>query len=517
MTFFALLLFSQVTGDHINWTVPPVTISSSSLAASDPQVAIDASGNAAAIWVENGLIKASLKPASGSWSTGTTISNSGASSPSLVSDTSGNLTAVWLESGVVKAASMPSGGSWSALTSLSLSNASSPNIAVDSAGDVVAAWARLGNIESSTKLSGGSWQTRQTITSSSATSPRVAVGGTGSGRTAFIVWSGVSSSTNVVFASNKPITGNWSAQTTISNTAHNAGFATVAADASANAVAVWYAYDVASSNYSNVNVQSTYKPFDKSWRAPNVLSASGIRNPATLGASVAFDAIGNAVAVWNTSYDDITYNVESAVLPLRGQWTNATTLVNSNLFASQASMAVSSLGDAITVYMFYNGAYLLIQSSESNFSGFINNVWAVPTTLSVGTNQGFPKIAATLTGNTINAVSVWLTTNGTVNTISATTGTRSVVLPPTSLAVSQSSNSFGGVFTEYQNTVSWTASTAPNVVGYIIFRNGTPIAEVGADEVEFVDRNRVQSASVTYGVAAIDNQGSQSTIPTVSL
>jgi len=320
-----------------------------------------------------------------------------------------------------------------------------------------------------------------------------------------------------VFASNKVITGNWNAQTVISSTAHNAGFATVAADVNANAVAVWYAYDVASSNYSSVNVQASNKPFDKSWRAASVLSAPGIRNPATLGASVAFDAIGNAVAVWNTSYDDITYNVESAVLPLRGQWTNSTTLVNSNLFASEASMAVSSLGDAISVYMFYNGSYLLIQSSESNFSGYVNNVWAVPTTLSTGTNQGFPKVAATLTGNTINAVSVWIGTNGTVNTISATTGTRSVVLPPTSLTVSQASTSFGGVFTEYHNTVNWTASGASNIVKYIIFRNGTPIAEVGADEVQFIDRNRVQSASVTYGVAAIDNQGSQSTIATVTL
>lgn len=82
VTFFTLLFFSQAMGDHIDWSFPPVTISSASLASSDPQVAIDASGNAAAIWLENGFIKASVKPVSGSWSSATTISNTGATSPS---------------------------------------------------------------------------------------------------------------------------------------------------------------------------------------------------------------------------------------------------------------------------------------------------------------------------------------------------------------------------------------------------------------------------------------------------
>jgi hypothetical protein len=516
LTFFTLLLFSKAMGNNISWSFPPVTLSSAVLGASSPHVAIDSNGNAAAVWIENGFIKASVKHVGMAWSPETTISLVGASSPKIVSDFSGNLTAVWLELGIVKAATKSLTGSWSSSTALSSTLASSPDIAVDSAGDVLAVWARNGNIESSAKPFGLSWQTHTTITSSSATSPHVAVGGIGSNRTAVVVWSGVTSSTNVVYASTRIFTGSWNTPVVISDTKHNAGYATAAVDNNANAVAVWYAYDVAGTIYSDVNVQSSYQLSAGNWQPPTVLSQSGIRNPATLVARVAFDAIGNAVAVWNMSFDDSTFNIESAVKPLRGNWTDPTDIVSSNLFAYEADLAVSSLGDALAVYMFYNGNFMLIQSSESDFAGLDNNNWSVPINLSSGANHGFPRVASTLTGSTINAAVVWVSTNGTVDTILATTGTRSVLLPPTLLLVVQSSRSFGGVFTEYYNTVRWTASSSPNIVSYTIFRNGMPIAEVGADVLEYVDDNRVAGQAVTYGVAAIDNQGSQSTIPTVN-
>jgi hypothetical protein len=216
------------------------------------------------------------------------------------------------------------------------------------------------------------------------------------------------------------------------------------------------------------------------------------------------------------SFDDITFNVESAIKPLRGEWTDPTDIVSSNLFAFETDLAVSSLGDALAVYMFYNGNFMLIQSSESDIAGLESNSWSVPINLSSGANHGYPHVASSLTGNTINAAVVWISSNGIVDTILATTGTRTVLLPPTLLAVSQSSSNFGGVFTDYYNTLTWAASASPNIVGYTVFRNGIAIAEVDADVLEFVDHNRVAGQAATYGVAAIDNQSSQSTIPTVN-
>jgi hypothetical protein len=516
ITFFALLCFSRVSGNDINWSFPPVTLSSASVTASSPHVAIDANGNVVAAWLENGFVKASTKLINTSWSAVATVSSSGASAPQLVSDINGNATLIWIESGIVKAATKPFGGSWSSATALSGASASTPSLAVDKAGDVIAAWARSGNIETSTKLYGQSWQATATINGTSATSPQIAIGGTGSTKSAVVVWTDVDGSVNAIYASNKAVPGSWSAKTAISRLTHNAGHASAQVDTNGNAVAVWFAYDTTGTIFSDVKVESSYLLNGGSWNAPTVLSAPGVRDPSTLVSHVAFDAIGNAVAVWNTSYDDITYNIESAVKPIRGNWTNSTVIVNSNLYAFEADLSVSSLGDALVVYMFYNGSFLLIQSSESDFTGLMNNSWSVPINLSSGANHGFPKVAASLAGEVINAAAVWVSTNGTYNIILATTGSRNVVLHPTNLAALQSSRSFGGVFTEYYNTLSWHASTSPNVVGYIVFRNGTPIAEVDANVLSFVDDNRIQDGSEIYGVAAIDNQGSQSTIPTVS-
>jgi hypothetical protein len=105
--------------------------------------------------------------------------------------------------------------------------------------------------------------------------------------------------------------------------------------------------------------------------------------------------------------------------------------------------------------------------------------------------------------------------NGSNRVINAVTGSRSLPVPPTGLAVMQSSTNFG-VFTEFFNTVSWTASVDPTVEGYLIYRDGILIGQVDAATVSFVDHNRVQSGPLTYGVASINNEPVQGRIVTVN-
>lgn len=510
---FTLLVSSQLISGNINWSFPPTTISNASLNSSDPQIATDANGNVTAAWLENGFIKASSKPLNMNWGVTTTLSNTGASSPRLVSDASGNATAIWLEGGIVKASSKPSAGNWSAATNLSLSGAAAPHLGINSTGDVVAVWTRSGDVEAIIKLSGGNWLTRTTINSTGAAAPYVALGGTGTNRRAVIVWHGVSGSTNVVYSSTRIITsGSWANQLAISDATHNAVYPSVALDANANATAVWYKYDLAGSLYEDVVVQSSSRSATTNvWETPVNISSSGVRNPATLIARIAYDANGNAVAFWNTSYDDMTYNIESALRPVRENWTQPVTVVSANLYSSQLDLTTASFGDALALYMFYNGASLIIQSAESNISGFLENLWSVPINVSSGSHNSTPRTAATVTGDAINAAVVWMSSNGSHTTINAVTGARSLPLPPSGLMVVQSSQNFG-VFTEYRNTISWTASSDPHAAGYLIYRNGTLIAQLDADTLEFIDENRVQNGAVVYGVATIDNQQLQSRI-----
>lgn len=508
--FTSLALISHVHSANLNWTRPPVVLSGTGVDATNPQIAIDASGNVIAAWVENNLIKASNKPVSGSWSSAVTISGSNSSAVSLVMDSNGNSTAVWIEGGITKAASKTLAGSWSSSTSLSTSGASAPALAVDTAGNVIAAWVRSGNVETSTKPFGSNWQGKLTLTSSAAATPSISIGGTGSSTRAVVVWQGTSGTTKAVFASTKGITGSWTSSVQISDTEQNAAQPYVAVDSNANALAIWYAYDLIGNNYADVIVQSAERNFlTGNWSNISTLSLPGIRNPATLKAYVAYDTTGNAVAIWNTSYDDETFALESAVKPVFGYWSSGIDLANANLYGYSASVSATTYGNVCGLYMFYNGANLMIQSIESDINGFSNNVWSVPITISQGTDNAYPKIAATLNGDDIEAAAVWVHYDGSNSTVIASNGSKTLVLPPSSLSVTQSVNNLG-VFNEYYNTLSWSASTDPNAVGYLIFRNGTFLEEVDASTLSFVDNNRTFNGAVTYGVAAIDSQQMQS-------
>lgn len=511
----AMFITLQLVSNDLSWTFPPTTLSSVTQNSSDAQIAMDGNGNVISAWVENGVIKARAKLVNAAWGATSTISSTTASSPRIVSDLNGNATAIWLENGIIKAASRPFNGSWTSATSLSTAGASAPDLTVDSAGNVVAVWAKNGNVESSTKLFGNNWQARVSISSTAAAAPRVAIGGTGSSTRAVVVWYGTSGATNIIYTSSKLLSGSWSSQLAISDTTRNAIFPHVAMDANANAIAVWYSYDITGVNYYNVIVQSSSRLSSGSWTSLVRLSEPGLRNPATLAARVAFDGSGNAIALWNTSFDDETFNIQSAVKPVMKNWTATTDLVSFNLYSYNSSLAMTALGDALSMFMFSNGSSILIQSSESDITGFMNNVWSVPTIVSLNAQNNAPRVAATLTGNVINAAAVWITSSGGNNIVSATIGTRSIVLPPSGLTVIQNLNSFG-VFNEYSNTLSWSASADPNLTGYLIYRNGVYLEEVSSNTLSFTDHNRVQNGPVTYGVSAINNQNTHSRIVTVN-
>lgn len=514
--FFAILGTCQLHSNNISWSSPPTVLSGVSFNAVNPQVVINPNGDAISIWTENNVVKSSSKLVCGSWLSAVTVSGTGASSPCLVMDQNGNATAVWLESGVIKASTKLFNSSWSSPTTLSSKGATGPTLCVDSDGDVVAAWARAGNIEASTKLFGTPWRVKLTINSTGASSPKIAVGGSGSNTNFVLVWQGTSGNTPVIYASSKLILGGWSDAQIISKITHNAINPSIAVDSNGNALAVWYAYDVTGVNYSNVIVKSAARSFGScSWGSVSDLSASGSRNPATLFASVAFDSIGNAIAIWNTSFDDATFNVQSSIKPVNGHWSATVNLVDSNLYAYAADVSVTSFGDVLSLYMFYNGASLMIQSVESDMNGFLNNFWSVPITISRGTDNGYPKIAASINGNTIHTAAVWVNYNGAHNVIAAATGSKTLVSPPSNLIVTQSSNNFG-VFTEYYNTLSWHASLDSNVVGYLIFRNGVFLEQVGANVLQFIDDNRIQNGPVNYSVTAIDNLNTQSSTVSVT-
>lgn len=181
-------------------------------------------------------------------------------------------------------------------------------------------------------------------------------------------------------------------------------------------------------------------------------------------------------------------------------------------------MIMDSANDLLTVYMTGQSGSTPISISyiESHAGGFASGFWTNPVTISTGNINGFPKMAnAIVSGSTIYGSAVWSSFNGTNNVIQATSGTGASVIPPSSLSVVQNVNNFG-IFNEYYNTVSWTASTDPNLELYGIYRNGAFLQFILAPATQFIDSNADQLGSVVYGISAVNTTGEESAVITVS-
>jgi|HubBroStandDraft_6_1064221.scaffolds.fasta_scaffold29504_2 hypothetical protein len=131
--------------------VAPVTIAQAD-AANAPSIAIDAAGDAFAVWTqsngENTIVEAALRPAGGSFAAPTALSAPGAdaSCPVLAADAAGDVTVAWQRSSgsekLVEAATRPAGGAFSTPVQLSVSGqeASCPQVTTGEHGEATIAW-----------------------------------------------------------------------------------------------------------------------------------------------------------------------------------------------------------------------------------------------------------------------------------------------------------------------------------------------------------------------------------------
>ena len=516
LPLFFLAIASHLLSVDIDWS-SPLTISNPSNVASNVELAIDTNGNISAIWLENGLLLSASQPFGGTWTAATTLSISTVTNASIGVDGSGNATVVWLEEGIVQTASLPFGGAWSSTTAISQSGASSPAFSVDSTGNGVAIWARGGFIESATQLVGGSWGLVNMLSSGGSEDlPQVAISANG---TVVAVWHSTASGLSLPYYSLKQVSaGTWQTQDTITTTSAdiNHSHPNIAIDSNGNAAAIWMRYQVSGSVYSNVQtLAATLASGTSSWVDLTALSGLSRVNPANLISQLAYDDVGNLIALWTSSYDGDTYNIESGVLQPGNAWALGGELVLQNIYGLSAQIATTPSGNTIAGYMYFDGTNISIQLSESDIGAQRTNFWSIPVTVSTVPNNGFPATAATATGTTTNAVCAWISNGGGNNIVEVVTGSEIAVPPPTSLSVTQSSNNFG-VFTEYYNTLSWAPSPSPDVFLYNLYRNGSYFQTVLATTTTFIDHNAVQNGPVVYGVAAVDMDEDQSIIATVN-
>jgi hypothetical protein len=188
-----------------------------------PQVSIGPGGDTTAVWqISEGtgsVIEAARRPPGGPWEAALTISTPGRSSfsPQVAVDAAGDATAIWeLEEGeiwVVQSASRPAGGAWG--TPHDIGSAGEvveqpPRLAVDAAGDATAVWVREEGghsiVETASRPAGGAWGVPRpiSIAAQDAVGPRLAVDAAGD---AAAIWEATVGGEEVVQVSSRPAGG----------------------------------------------------------------------------------------------------------------------------------------------------------------------------------------------------------------------------------------------------------------------------------------------------------------------
>ena len=325
----------------------PVEISAPADDTGGRQVAVDARGNAVAVWKTsvdaNTVVQAAQRPAGGRWSKPVRLSAAGGSThayaPQIAVDRRGNAVAVWQRSSAssarhrraepravrrpmsfVESTARSAGGSWQPPTRVSRagSGMSEPHVGIDGQGNAVAVWQRSDAgataVQSAVRpAAGGRWDApvdiaRLSAASEAAALPRVAVNARGD---AAAVWTNVTvGNMGVVEGAIRRAGGPWQTAAALSPSGRRSFAADVAIGSQGAATAVWL-------DYTNSRVQAAVRPArDERWQAPQDISARG---EDAGGADVAVDARGNTTVVWS-AFDTVRSFATSADRPAGEDW-----------------------------------------------------------------------------------------------------------------------------------------------------------------------------------------------------
>lgn len=397
----------------------PVDVSAQGQKAEDPQVAVDAAGDAVAVWQRSEgaevIVQAASRPAGGTWGAPVELSVPGenAGLPRVAMDAAGDAVAVWVRSDgshrIVQAASRPAGGTWGAPVELSVpgADAGEPEIAVDPSGDAVAVWTLSEGsdviVQAASRPAGGSWgaPTDLSAAGEEAGEPEIAVDPSGD---AVAVWTREEGFYSTVETVGRPAGGTWGAPVELSAPGVADFGPQVALDAAGTTVAVWERHDA-----RGELVEAAVRPPGGGWGAPVELSspAENTERP-----EVAVDPAGDAVAVWSR-HDGGEYVAQAASRPAGGSWGAPTDLSVPNQIAFDLQVGVDPAGDAVAVWVLREGTADVAQAASRPAGG----AWGAPIDLSAPGQEALsPQVAVDPVGD---AVAVWEHHDGTGRIVQA--------------------------------------------------------------------------------------------------
>jgi hypothetical protein len=307
------LVRAAVRPAHGHWQ-PADTLSRLGLA---PEVAVDAGGDAIAVWESPSGVQAAMRPAGGNWLAPQTVATPGGEDPQIASDPSGAVFVVATRqapgrSTGIQTVSRPAGGTFSPAQAISTSeNAFHPRIAMNARGDAFVAWEvdlpRGCAVRAAFRPADGGWSAPRTLSDTHAFCPanqRVAIDERGD---AIVVWLALRRRTTFIEAAGRTAEGRWTARRTIARARDIAEPPEVGMDARGDATIVW-SEPALVGGWDVIRVRT--RPAGRGWQAVRALPYANAGR-----ASLAIDARGDALVAWQGKR-----GIEAAARPAGGHW-----------------------------------------------------------------------------------------------------------------------------------------------------------------------------------------------------
>ena len=347
-------------------------IESSAEPASRPHVAVDASGNALAVWEQydgtRSNIWANRYAAGSGWSSPTMIETDNAGnaySAHVAVDAGGGGTVVWEQHDGARWRAMANryvaGVGWDTPVVLDPGvggGTLGTDIAVDPAGNAIAAWGQCcgpANVWARRFTPGTGWDPAVLIETGDvgdAIEVHVAIDGSGNATAVWRYWDGSARSA----WSNRYVVGSgWGTAAPIETAPGDVGTVRVAVDFGGNATAVWGQWDGARTNIWATRYSAG------AWGLPALLESDGgeARDP-----QVAVDARNNAIAVWSQA-SGATLNIFANRFIVATGWGTPTLVELDNAGpATGPQVAADSAGNAVAVWQHSDGTRSSIWANE---------------------------------------------------------------------------------------------------------------------------------------------------------
>lgn len=338
------------------WGAPTViSAGAAETNAGDARVAVDARGDAVAVWTLNtaggSVVQSAYRPVgAAAWQAPTTLSGEAgaqAFNPVVRVDENGDAAAAWQESDgknqIVHASVRPAAsGAWQKPEALSPAGADSyePQLAMNAGGGMAVVWAHGPSLKAlaveaaSGNAAAGEWRTEGAISETGVEGSAVGVDAAGD---AVAVWSAEDSEKHRrLRSSSRPASGTWQPPVEIATGGKDATQPEVAVDPAGDAVVV---FEEAVGTEGNGAIAGVARPAGSTAFAPQaILAASNSFTP-----QIAIDPSGNAVAAWEQYVREAVTVSRTAAYDAAGPVLGALSIPASGLVGEALSFSSSPL------------------------------------------------------------------------------------------------------------------------------------------------------------------------------